>query len=53
MYAIRSYYVRHEDWRVNYEYDSDAPDALPGRLFAERIGVFELRLRIDEWTRLP
>ena len=45
--------MRHEDWRVDYEYDSDAPDALPGRLFAERIGVFELRLRIDEWTRLP
>lgn len=45
--------LRHEDWRVDYEYDSDAPDALPGRLFAERIGVFELRLRIDEWTRLP
>ena len=45
--------MRHEDWRVAYEYDSDAPDALPGRLFAERIGVFELRLRIDEWTRLP
>ena len=45
--------LRHEDWRVAYEYDSDAPDALPGRLFAERVGVFELRLRIDEWTRLP
>lgn len=45
--------LRHEDWRVDYEYDSDAPDALPGRLFAERIGAFELRLRIDEWTRLP
>ena len=45
--------MRHEDWRVDYEYDSDAPDALPGRLFAERIGIFELRLRIDEWTRLP
>ncbi|WP_305074796.1 lipoprotein insertase outer membrane protein LolB [Propionivibrio sp.] len=45
--------LRHEDWRVDYEYDSDAPDALPGRLFAERVGVFELRLRIDEWTRLP
>lgn len=45
--------MRHEDWRVDYEYDSDAPDALPGRLFAERIGFFELRLRIDEWTRLP
>ena len=45
--------LRHEDWRVDYDYDSDDPLALPGRLFAERLGAFELRLRIDEWTRLP
>jgi len=25
---------------------------LPGRLFVERAQVFELRLRIDEWTEL-
>ncbi len=45
--------LRHEDWRIEYGYDSDAPSAPPGRLFAEREGSFELRLRIDEWTRLP
>ena len=45
--------LRHEDWRVDYGYDSDDPLAPPNRLFAERLGVFELRLRIDEWTRLP
>ena len=45
--------LRHEEWRIEYGYDSDAPSAPPGRLFAEREGSFELRLRIDEWTRLP
>lgn len=45
--------LRHEDWRVDYGYDSDDPLAPPGRLFAERFGVFELRLRIDEWNGLP
>jgi outer membrane biogenesis lipoprotein LolB len=44
--------LRHEDWRIDYEYDSDDPQALPGRLFVEREGVFELRLRIDEWQML-
>ena len=42
--------LRHEDWRVDYGYDSDNPLAPPSRLFAERLGAFELRLRIDEWT---
>jgi outer membrane lipoprotein LolB len=45
--------LRHEDWRVDYGYDGDDPAALPGRLFAERLGAFELRLRIDEWTSVP
>ncbi|TLD47502.1 MAG: Outer-membrane lipoprotein LolB [Accumulibacter sp.] len=44
--------LQHEDWRIAYEYDDDAPQALPGRLFVEREGGFVLRLRIDEW-RLP
>jgi len=44
--------LRHEDWRIAYEYDDDTPQALPGRLFVEREGGFVLRLRIDEW-RLP
>lgn len=42
--------LRFEDWRVDYGYDSDDPEAPPGRLFAERTGAFELRLRIDEWS---
>lgn len=42
--------VRQDGWRIDYEYDSDDPQALPGRLFIEREGVLELRLRIDEWN---
>ena len=42
-----------EDWRIDYDYDSDDPQALPGRLFVEREGGFTLRLRIDQWQRLP
>lgn len=45
--------LRHDDWRVDYGYDNDDPLAPPGRLFAERLGAFELRLRIDEWISLP
>lgn len=45
--------LRHEDWRVDYGYDNEDPLAPPGRLFAERLGAFELRLRIDEWISLP
>jgi outer membrane lipoprotein LolB len=44
--------LRHEDWNVEYAYDGDDPEALPASLFAERIGAFELRLRIDEWSTL-
>lgn len=44
--------LRHEDWFIEYGYDSDDPQALPGRLFAERVGAFELRLKIDEWNGL-
>jgi outer membrane lipoprotein LolB len=45
--------LRHEDWRIEYGYDGNDPLALPARLFAERSGTFELRLRIDEWNALP
>lgn len=44
--------LQYEDWRIAYEYDSDDPQALPGRLFVERETVLELRLRIDEWAPL-
>lgn len=44
--------LHYEDWRIAYEYDSDDPQALPGRLFVEREALLELRLRIDEWSPL-
>lgn len=46
--------LREEGWRIDYEYDNDAPQALPTRLFIERTneGGFSLRLRIDEWIPL-
>ena len=49
----RPLHLSHEDWRIDYDYDSDDPQALPGRLFVEREGGFTLRLRIDQWQRLP
>lgn len=49
----RPLHLRHEDWRIDYEYDQDDPQALPGRLFVEREGGFALRLRIDEWQHAP
>lgn len=45
--------LRHEAWRVDYEYDGDDAGALPGRVFVEREGGFTLRLRIDEWQTPP
>ncbi len=44
--------LQYQDWRIAYEYDSDEPQALPGRLFVERETLLELRLRIDEWLPL-
>ncbi|MEO8408926.1 MAG: lipoprotein insertase outer membrane protein LolB [Propionivibrio sp.] len=44
--------LRHESWRIDYGYDSDDPAALPGVVFVERAGRFELRLRIDQWSNL-
>ena len=44
--------LRHESWRVDYAYDNDDPAALPGIVFVERAGGFELRLRIDQWSSL-
>lgn len=49
----RPLHLRHEDWRIDYEYDSADPRALPGRLFVERESGFSLRLRIDAWQALP
>jgi outer membrane lipoprotein LolB len=44
--------LRQEVWQIDYEYDNDDPQALPGRLFVRREGGLELRLRIDEWRSL-
>lgn len=44
--------LRHDGWRIDYEYDSDDEQALPSRLFAQRADGLELRLRIDEWVSL-
>lgn len=43
---------QHDGWRVDYEYDNDDPRAVPGRLFIEGAGGVQLRLRLDEWSRL-
>jgi outer membrane lipoprotein LolB len=45
--------LRFENWNVEYGYGDDDPTALPVRVFAERAGAFELRLRVDEWSALP
>ena len=42
--------LHHEDWLIDYGYASDDPQAPPDRIFVERAGGFELRLRIDEWN---
>lgn len=49
----RPLHLRQEDWRIDYAYDGDDPQALPDRLFIEREGSVQLRLRIDEWQALP
>ena len=41
--------LRRDVWRVAYDYDSDDAQALPVRIVAERLGEFELRLRVDAW----
>jgi outer membrane lipoprotein LolB len=52
--------LRRDGWRIDYDYgSSELSQALPERIIAERVeggeggeGGFELRLRIDEWSRL-
>jgi outer membrane lipoprotein LolB len=45
-------HLRHDDWRIDYDYASEAAQAPPSALFARRGDGLELRLRIDEWTAL-
>jgi outer membrane lipoprotein LolB len=42
--------LRSADWRIDYSYGDDDPQALPNLLVVERGGELELRLRIDEWN---
>ena len=51
--SARPLRLRYADWRIDYEYDGDDAQALPGRLVARRDDGLELRLRIDEWVALP
>jgi outer membrane lipoprotein LolB len=45
-------HLRHDDWRIDYDYASEAAQAPPSALFARRSDGLEVRLRIDEWTAL-
>ncbi len=45
-------HLRHDDWRIDYDYLNDDAQAPPAALFARRSDGLELRLRIDEWTAL-
>jgi outer membrane lipoprotein LolB len=44
--------LSYADWRVEYGYEGDDPQAPPSRIFADRSGGLELRLKIDEWNSL-
>jgi outer membrane lipoprotein LolB len=44
--------LRHEAWKIDYDYADDDRQALPSRIFAESAGGIELRLRIDQWRHL-
>jgi len=48
----RLWHLRHDDWRIDYDYANEDPQAPPSALFARRSDGLELRLRIDEWTAL-
>lgn len=45
-------HVRQDGWNIDYSYDNDDAQAPPSRIFAQRGGDFDLRLRVDEWRRL-
>lgn len=44
--------LRHNDWRIEYEYDRDDGQALPARVFVAGATGLQLRLRIEEWRPL-
>lgn len=45
----RPRHLAEAGWRISYDYDDEAADALPSRLTVTRDGGPELRLRIEEW----
>lgn len=45
-------HLRHDGWRVDYSYGDSDPGSPPVRIVAQRNGDFELRLLIEEWSRL-
>jgi outer membrane lipoprotein LolB len=44
--------LRQAGWSIEYGYENDDVQAPPSRIFAQREGGMDLRLRIDEWRRL-
>ena len=49
----RPQHLEESGWQVDYNYETDAADALPARLTLNRDGQIELRLRIEEWKDTP
>ena len=47
----RPKFTRQGGWRIEYDYEDDDPAALPNLVQVERDGGFELRLRIDQWSK--
>ena len=45
--------LTEEGWNIEYRYDDETAGALPSRLIVQHDGVFELRLRIEEWQIDP
>jgi outer membrane lipoprotein LolB len=51
--AGRPLLLRQREWQIEYAYDTDDANALPGRLFIDRADGLQLRLRIEHWETLP
>jgi outer membrane lipoprotein LolB len=52
-FAGRPQHFEESGWWVDYEYETDAAEALPSRLTLTRDGEIELRLRIETWKDAP
>jgi outer membrane lipoprotein LolB len=51
--AGRPLHLSDAGWQIDYDYDSEAADALPSRLTLHRGSDLEVRLRIEEWRNTP